>query len=99
MTEMEYKAVKALANCRFLPGTFDKRIARKWAEKAAQDLLAPMTDKGRACLWRLVWKYRRQIDDEIVNYAMLQTEVPAAQKELSKQLAKSDKAVQQLTLV
>lgn len=98
MTEMEYKAVKALANCRFLPATFDKRIARQWAEKAARDLLAPMTAKGRACLWRLVWKYRRQIDDEIVNYAMLHTEVLAAQKELARQIAKNDRDVAQLSL-
>lgn len=99
MTEMEYKAVKALANCRFLPGTFEKRIARQWAEKAAKDLLAPMTDKGRACLWRLVWKYRKQIDDDIVNYAMLQTEIPAAQTELAKQIAKNDRKVGQLSLM
>lgn len=95
MTEIEYKAVRALANCSFLPGTFDKRIARKWAEKAAKDLLAPMTEKGRACLWRLVWKYRRQIDQEIVDYAMLQTEHPAAQKELAKQIAKNERDVAQ----
>lgn len=98
MTEMEYKAVRALASCRFLPGTFDKRIARQWAEKAAKDLLAPMTVKGRACLWRLVWKYRRQIDDEIVNYAMLQTDVPAAQKELGRQLRRAVRASAQGTL-
>lgn len=85
---MEYKAVKALANCRFLPATFDKRIARQWAEKASKDLLAPMTEKGRACLWRLVWKYRRQISDDVVEYAMLQTDVPAAQKALSIEMDK-----------
>lgn len=98
MTEMEYKAVRALATCSFLPATFDKRIARKWAEKAAKDFLAPMTDKGRTCLWRLVWKYRRQIDQEIVDYAMLQTEVPAAKKELEKQVAQTTREVGQLSL-
>ena len=95
MTEMEYKAVRALANCSFLPATFDTRIARKWAEKAAKDFLAPMTEKGRACLWRLVWKYRRQIDQEIVDYAMLQTEVPAAKKELAQEIAKNEREMAQ----
>lgn len=64
MTPFELKAVQALALCSFLPGSFEKRIARQWKEKADRDPKEPMTERGRACLWRLIWKFRRQISDK-----------------------------------
>ena len=64
MTKMERQAVAALSNCSFLPGCFEKRITRLWKEKMDRAPREPMTDKGRACLWRLVYRYRRQIGDE-----------------------------------
>jgi hypothetical protein len=88
MTDIEYRAIGELAGCSFLPATFDKRIARQWYEMSQRDMLKPMTEKGRAMLWRLVWKYRRQIaDKKIVEYAALITDVPAAQKYVAEQLS------------
>jgi hypothetical protein len=89
MTDLECKAIDALAGCTFLPGSFDKRIARQWHDMAKRDPLKPMTVKGRACLWRLVWKYRRQIGDTaLIEYAALTCDVPAAQKALDAQMSK-----------
>lgn len=64
MTRTEIRAVNALSLCSFLPGSFDKRIVRLWGEAARERPKRPMSEKGRAFMWRLVWKYRRQILDE-----------------------------------
>lgn len=66
MTDLERKAIHALANCSFLPGTFDKRIARQWAEKANKNPDEPLTEKGRRMLFILCHKYRRQISNNEV---------------------------------
>lgn len=68
-TDDELKACKALNYCTFQPGSWDKRFVRNlfqemWHEptRAKQD--ATITDGQREWLWRLVWKYRRQIRDK-----------------------------------
>jgi hypothetical protein len=61
MTAFEQEAVRVLSLCSFLPSSFDKRLVRRWAESLETQPRRPMTEKGKAYLWRLVWKYRRQI--------------------------------------
>jgi hypothetical protein len=60
MTDDERAAVAGLWRCTFLPGSWDKRFARALAQR---DASKPLSDKQRDWLWRLVWKYRRQIPD------------------------------------
>jgi uncharacterized protein (TIGR02996 family) len=55
---IERQAIELLAGCNFLPGSFDKRFARTLGEYKPDHRL---TAKQRACLWKLVKKYRRQI--------------------------------------
>lgn len=63
MTEREHYAANQLARCSFQPGSFEKRFAKQIKAKAVSDN-PEITEKGRACLWRLVYRYRRQIPDE-----------------------------------
>ena len=57
------KAIKALfEECTFLPSSHNKRFVRNlYYMRIAGD---PMTDKQLANLWRLVWRYRRQVSDQ-----------------------------------
>lgn len=90
MTDIEYAAIKELASCSFLPATFDKRIARKWLGMAECDFLKPMTDKGRILLWKLVWKYRRQIQNEaVLSYMLAVSEHPKAQEAFDREFNKA----------
>ena len=59
MTEKERGLVQALASCRFLPGSWDKRFVK---DMAAQTLV---TEKQAQQIARLAWKYRRQIPPAI----------------------------------
>ena len=62
MTELETKAAKALWRCTFLPGSYNKHFARAMDTIARSD--EPLaTEKQCTNLWRLVWRYRRQIQD------------------------------------
>jgi len=57
MTPAEIAIAKSLLRCTFLPGSFDKRFVRQlpgWFDR-------PMTEKGRALMVKLLYKYRRQI--------------------------------------
>jgi hypothetical protein len=63
MTELEQRAARALAACRFSPATFDKRFARWIGRVVETEPERELTERGRACLWRKVWRYRRQILD------------------------------------
>lgn len=58
MTTDEMQAVMALVRCTFLPGSWDKRFVRALGQHARD---TPLSDKQREWLWKLVWKYRRQI--------------------------------------
>lgn len=68
MADREIAAAKALSKCSFLPATFAKRFARSLGEIAQSE--TPVISENQALnLWRLVWKYRRQIPDHLVSLA------------------------------
>lgn len=63
MTGAYVHLISALSKCTFLPGSWDKRFARDMAG------LFPggdLTEKQRANVLRLVHKYRRQLDTNVV---------------------------------
>jgi hypothetical protein len=63
MTSLEKYAAQLLRGCTFLPGSYNKRFARNiHAISCEED--AALSDKQRNCLWRLVYRYRRQIPDQ-----------------------------------
>jgi hypothetical protein len=59
MTVLEYRIATALQQCRFLPGSFDKRFVNQLTNWTKRDL----TVKGRAKLIEMLHKYRRQIPE------------------------------------
>ena len=68
MTPEEVSMASALGACRFTPASFDKRFARTMADKARQAV--PLVSFAHAALLReKVRRYRRQIDDHIVDLA------------------------------
>ena len=89
MTAMDKRGIKALAGCTFLPGEFNKRFAGdlEWARQ----FTGWISEKQRACLWRLIYRYRRQIlqngetaaEQELIDYAQLHIK-------LVEQLARED---------
>lgn len=63
MKQIQIKALSLLSGCTFLPGSFDKRFMRDLSalpDKQTKEL----TEKQNRCLWKLVYKYRRQHDDK-----------------------------------
>lgn len=62
MTEDERRAALALAGPTYLPATPDKRFARDISGLAKQDG-AQITDAQADYIWRMVYRYRRQIRD------------------------------------
>jgi hypothetical protein len=62
MSERDCEAVAALNACVFLPGSYNKRFAGSMASAAASTKV--ITKKQRLNLWRLVYRYRRQIEDQ-----------------------------------
>lgn len=58
MTPHEHAYITRLASCRFAPATFDKRFARDMSERPAD---YPLSVKQAKSLWRLVHRYRRQL--------------------------------------
>lgn len=61
MTEKERLACIAIGNGRFLPGTWDKRFARKMADLAQQSPEKELSEKQREQIRRIMYKYRRSI--------------------------------------
>lgn len=73
MTEEERRAALALGACTFSVGTFDKRFARGLRGAAASS--REISEKQAALMWRLVWRYRRQFQEEaLVVVAMRRVE-------------------------
>ena len=60
MTEVDIAAAHCLASCTFQVGSFNKRFARNIAGIARSEQ-PELTEKQLTNLWRLVWRYRRQI--------------------------------------
>lgn len=62
MTELDIAAAKCLSACIFPVASYNKRFARSIRGIAVSDS-PELTPKQMANLWRLVWMYRRQIDN------------------------------------
>lgn len=79
MSEIERAAVAGLCRCTFLPTTWDKRFVRALAQ---HDSTKPLSEKQQEWLWKLVWKYRRQIEDTVlIRHAQRQIDPNVAQAE------------------
>ncbi|HEX2866526.1 MAG TPA: hypothetical protein VHO03_05770 [Ignavibacteriales bacterium] len=61
MTEEEKRAALTLSHCTFYPASWNKRFAHDMAFFAKED--RPITENQRFWLWKLVYRYRRQIKD------------------------------------
>lgn len=59
MTERELEAAAALSRCKFGVGTWDKSFVRSLETLTRTN--PRLTDKMRWHMWRLVYRYRRQI--------------------------------------
>lgn len=71
MTPIEQRAIKVLYRCTFLPGSFDKKIVATWYGWLETQPGREMSEKGKRLLWKLVYKYRRQIpDDSLILHAL-----------------------------
>ncbi len=68
ITENEARAIKALSRVTFVPNTFHKRFARDMQSHKE------LTPRQRATLWRIVVRFRRQIDGEVVAMARREIE-------------------------
>ncbi len=70
LTGLDEVAVASLYSCTFLPGSWNKRFARDVynvvVDRREVLAMAWLTPKQYACLWRLCWRYRRQIKNAAV---------------------------------
>jgi hypothetical protein len=69
-TKAQIEIAKALAACRFLPASWDKRFARDMAAMATNRPDRDFTDRQLAHLLRLAHKYRRQISASVLETAL-----------------------------
>lgn len=63
MTDREIKLTKALEQCKFIPGSFDKSFAQHMAHIAKQSPEFNISPRQSYCLYRMALRYRRQITD------------------------------------
>lgn len=56
MTEQQRKMVSALAGCRFLPGSFEKRFVRSLVDREG-----PLTSMQEKRLRQVAHSYRKQV--------------------------------------
>ena len=61
MTPLEQRAAKALVQCSMLPASRDKHFARWVANVAEKTPQRDLSEGARWVLWKLVWRFRRQI--------------------------------------
>ena len=59
MTEKERELSRALANCSFLPASWDKRFVNDMVQQST------VTEKQAHALATVAWKYRKQLDPKI----------------------------------
>lgn len=64
----------ALGACTFVPGIATKRFARDMAFAAGRDDAKPLTEKQDKYLREAVYRFRRQIQPEIVALAKKDTQ-------------------------
>lgn len=68
-TDLEKRAALAIAKCRFLPGSWDKRFARDVGTLAENE--GQLTERMAWHIWRVVYRYRRQVHDpELTQHAL-----------------------------
>lgn len=65
MTDLERRAVSALDPVTFPVASFWKRLRRSLAGQAAQEN-PTISDRQAACLWKTVWRFRRQVLDQTI---------------------------------
>jgi hypothetical protein len=65
--DLESAAMRAIGpgNVTYLPGSFDKRFGRNMAALAEAEEYA-LSERQRWLLWRMVWRYRRQIGSQLL---------------------------------
>ena len=68
MTTAEIEISISFNRVTFLPGSWDKRYARQWANQAESNPAYELTDKQSEWIYRLLYKYRRQLPDIYEKY-------------------------------
>lgn len=68
MTQDEIQIATNLYACTMLPGTFDKRFVTDMYFRSKQQEPKPLSDKQNEILYRLVYKYRKQIPHTYEKY-------------------------------
>lgn len=66
MTRHEREVARALSECSFLPGTWEKKFASDMGERADKAPGKPISGRQALCLERLAWKFRRQMPRHLV---------------------------------
>jgi hypothetical protein len=69
MTERQIALIRALAECSFLPASFDKRFARRLRMLANDKPGATLSKAQHATLLGLIHRYRRQLSTTIIEAA------------------------------
>ena len=72
MTEEQINICKALGSVNYLPASFDKRIGKNLAAMAVSFPDKELTAKQDEWMYRLLYKYRRQIPITYDRYGMHQ---------------------------
>jgi len=85
MTKEEQDICLALGRARYLPGSFDKRFANNVSSIARTDPDKELTEKQREWIYRLLFKYRKQLD---VTYSRYKDHPLCSQKEPRKPVIK-----------
>ena len=67
MSDLEQRAIHALACCTFVPGTATKRFARETYAWAKENPAKDLSPRQRGYLFICVYHFRRQIPPAIVN--------------------------------
>ena len=72
MTAAEIEIAIAFNRVTFLPATWDKRFPKQWSNQAGHEKATgqtyTLTDSQSEWLYRLLYKYRRQIPDVYEKY-------------------------------
>ena len=68
MTEAEIEIAKSFDRVTFPPATWDKRFARQWCNQATSGPGYDLTEKQSEWIYRLLYKYRKQIPDVYNKY-------------------------------
>lgn len=73
MTENQRRMAIALGACTFVPGIGTKRFALNMAEAAQREDSPELTEKQAAYLCQAVFRFRRQIEKDVVLLALAES--------------------------